>query len=56
MIDVVEEDDDFEEFENDDWNVDDNDTTEAKWMDNWEDDDSGDMAFIEKLRDQLRSK
>ena len=56
-IDVVEEDDEFEEFENENWGAEEEDTSDAKqWMDNWEDDDSGDVAFIQKLRDQLRSK
>ena len=47
----------FEEFENENWGAEMEDASDAKqWMDNWEDDDSGDVDFIEKLRDQLRSK
>ena len=56
-IDVVEEDDEFEEFENENWGAEEEDVSDTKqWMDNWEDDDSGDAAFIQKLREQLRSK
>ena len=54
---MVEEDDEFEEFENENWGAEEEDVSDTKqWMDNWEDDDSGDAAFIQKLREQLRSK
>jgi 26 proteasome complex subunit DSS1 len=49
----LEEDDEFEEFEQEHWGAAEEDASDAKqWQDNW-DDDQGDDKFVAQLREQL---
>ena len=53
LADVLEEDDEFEEFEQEHWGAAKQDESDAKqWQDNW-DDDSAEDQFVKNLREQL---
>lgn len=53
LIEAIEEDDDFEEFEHDQWGPEDEDKEDAQqWQDNWDDDDIED-DFTKNLRAEL---
>jgi|TARA_B110000091_G_C13438893_1_gene319194 hypothetical protein len=53
LADVLEEDDEFEEFEQEHWGAAKKDESDAKqWQDNW-DDDTQEDSFVTNLREQL---
>ena len=53
-VDMLEEDDEFEEFENPRWSAGDMEQGGAQqWKDNWDDDSAADDRFIGQLRAEL---
>jgi len=55
-VDMLHEDDEFEEFETDDWDIRKEDQTDIKvWEDNW-DDDNIDTDFANHLRQELENQ
>lgn len=56
QLDLLQEDDEFEEFETDDWDIRKEDQTDIKvWEDNW-DDDNVDSDFAKHLRQELENQ
>ena len=52
---VLEEDDEFEEFELQEWNNNSNDSVDANlWKNDWDDDDGADDEFVKHLRAELK--
>ena len=52
---VLEEDDEFEEFDLQDWNSGAKDTEDSSWWKNdWDDDDGADDNFVKQLRAELK--
>ena len=52
---VLEEDDEFEEFELQEWNNDSTGTGDANlWKNDWDDDDGADDDFVKQLRAELK--
>ena len=52
---VLEEDDEFEEFELQEWNNNSNDSADANlWKNDWDDDDGADDEFVKHLRAELK--
>jgi len=55
-LDLLEEDDEFEEFPTDDWDIRQEDQTDIQvWEDSW-DDDNTDSDFARTLRSELESQ
>ncbi|KAF9414850.1 hypothetical protein BGZ94_000270 [Podila epigama] len=55
QLNSLEEDDEFEEFATEDWNVADEAQDAQQWDDNWDDDDIED-DFSTQLRNELQKK
>ena len=52
---VLEEDDEFEEFDLQDWNSGAKDTEDSSlWKNDWDDDDGADDNFVKQLRAELK--
>jgi hypothetical protein len=51
LMEAMEEDDNFEEFEPEHWGKDEKEEESQQWMDNWDDD--MDDAFTKNLREEL---
>ena len=52
---VLEEDDEFQEFDLQEWRSADNDNQDGiQWKNDWDDDDGADEDFVKQLRDELK--
>jgi hypothetical protein len=56
VLELLEEDDEFEEFDDSSWNKTKAVTEEKLWQDDWDDEDDQGDDFIDQLRKQIQSK
>ena len=56
MLELLEEDDEFEEFDDTTWNKVDTVSDEKLWQDDWDDEDDQGDDFIAQLRTTIESK
>ena len=56
VLELLEEDDEFEEFDDGTWNKADEVPEEKLWQDDWDDQEDQDDDFIVQLREHIKSK